>query len=322
MKCIWEGRHKEHNTIPLEKSKDFIKTSLETNVTIIENDLPLLQNIAQQAMEKVNKTQSAKEQVRETVRKCFNLVRTALDEKEKELLYEIEGAQLGEDDLSQYISNTQSALYDLPSTVTAGKALLGRWNSSIIALDDIHIATSIAESVKKISSIKSSFNKLYQYETVIDSNNFKNEIKDIIQSLNALKGVDSKRISVIEPKGLRINAVGPFSVAFEWDEDDLDTDKYIVAMQKEGEMWDPNSSIECTDNRITLVTLEPDTLYKFSVRAKRGTIISKWSDALTVKTLSVTVENITTTLKEHCCDVEACIKSLEYMSALTKMCNF
>lgn len=235
---------------------------------------------------------------------------------------EIEGAQLGEDDLSQYISNTQSALYDLPSTLTAGKTLLGRWNNSIITPDDIHIATSVAEKVKKISSIKSSFNKLYQYETVIDSNNFKNEIEGIIHSLSTVKGVDSKRISVIEPKGLRINTVGPFSVAFEWDEDELDTNKYIVAMQKEGEMWDPNSSIECTDNRITLATLEPDTLYKFSVRAKRGTTVSKWSDALTVKTLSVTVENITTTLKEHCCDVEACIKSLEYMSALTKKCNF
>ena len=50
--------------------------------------------------------------------------------------------------------------------------------------------------------------------------------------------------------------------------------------------------------------------------------MSKWSDALVVKTAPATVENVVARLREHQGDAELCRKALEQLEILGMECNY
>lgn len=315
--CKLEGKHRGHNVLTLEDSKDFIKATLKTSIETLEKDTHILEDINKEAGEEAERTQLMKEQAKECVHKQFSELRKLIVEKENAMMSEIENVQM-ESGIDSLASVLHGILGTLSSILTEGKTLLNGWNSTT-TIRAATMLTSIIKEVEKVKNTKNAYNETNRYEFFANLSDFEKGTKAICQSIETLNGVEFKK-TPYTPKCLRARNMGYFFVALEWSGGKLidKDDKYIVAVQKEGTMWDPNSLLECSENRLTITTLETDSTYKFSVMVKRGTTMSKWSDALTIKIPPVNIDSISKSLKGECDDVEICIKSLEQMKELTK----
>lgn len=317
MTCKWDGKHKRHNVISLEETKNFLKTNMETCIKTLENYGHILQDAPQKAKKELEKIQTKKEQVKELVKKQFDEVRKILKENEIRLLNSIDKIQFDEDKLTKCITESQDAFTPLSSAYQKAKSVLNTLCNAEITPEIARDVISIINCTRVTHDNLRSYNEICGYEMVISSNEFEKEVKTIIQSINIINEVKMNKVSTLIPKGLTSKSVGAFFVSLEWDKNEGD-EKYIIAMQKEGVSWDPNSSLECSDNKITLTSLERETTYKFSVMAKRGTFMSGWSDPLEVKTTIPTIiETIINNLRIQHIDPEVCVNNLEQTKELT-----
>lgn len=312
-----EGKHREHNVLPLDDSQDFVKTILEARIEALERDTHILEDVCKEARIEVERIQSTKKYVKERIHGRFNEIRELLKEKETVVMNAVENMQL-EKEVESLASESNRILESLSLMLTKGKSFLDGWGSVKMAPKVINMVSSIVSKTDLIKGIEDTCNKVCAYESFPEIDKFENEIKSISQSIEKLNRVEFKKIPYT-PKHLSFKNVGYFFVSLEWSENRLvnDDDKYIIAMNKDGTAWDPNSTFKCSDNKLSITTLEADTIYKFSVKIKRGELESRWSNVLKIKTPSASVESITESLKCGCNDVEICIKCLEKMNDLT-----
>lgn len=318
--CKWEGKHRGHNVIPIGTSKDFMKGKLKESIKANESDVQTLQDIMKKATDELEDIQTKKKQAKEQIKQKFNEVKSMLTEKEAGMMKAIEETRPWEEKFSQLINDTQNIIDDLSSKLTTGKALLEEnWDDKAALPDTTDRATFASKkgTAANITKIKETYNQIRDYETVLDSTEFENKMKGVVQSVNELKEITLNRILPI-PKDLTAKGVGPFFVLLGWTDKKQAKDcKYTVSIQNQKSSKDKPKFISSSKNSCTVDGLDPDTSYKFSVRVKRGVAESEWSDAIIVKTKSLTVEDITTALRDQCNDPLLCAKSLEHLITLT-----
>lgn len=319
--CKFEGKHRGHNVLSIETSKNFMKEKLESNIEAISGELHTLEELSRKAEEKVDEIATSKEEVRDLIQKNFDEIRRTLDEKEAQVLKNLEEIDLGDENVSVIISDIHNEIENLSETITSGNELLDEWDTKEITSD---YTTKIASIVNKFKGIeetkrlKSTFSEKLSYELLVKTDDFMDEAAGITQQIKGLTEVEFRKTYTTGPTNLSCNEVNPFFVSLEWDRNERD-DKYIVITRKEGEEWDHESSFECNENRTIIASLNSDTTYNFRIKAKRGTILSNWSDTLTAKTTPFTFENVALTLFTHCDNGDKVfISTLKQMEVLTE----
>lgn len=238
MKCKWDGKHKGHNTIPLRETKNMLKTNVEKCIKTLENNGRIIQNIQQKATKEMEKIQSKKEQAKKLVKQHFDEIRRVLEENESKMLNTIDEIQLDEDKFSKCIMEAQNTFASLSSTYQKAKSILTNMNTIDITGEIVSESISIVNGTSNMCDIGHLHKEIDEKEIFIDSIRLEKDVKTIIQLINTIREVKMKRVSTLCPKGLIAKGVGAFFVSLEWDKDE-DDEKYIVAMQKEGAMWDP-----------------------------------------------------------------------------------
>lgn len=317
--CKWDGKHKGHNVTTAEESGDFVKGILEASIGTIERELKSFQDIQERVPDGIDRIQSKKEQAKEFVKQHFDEIRRALDEKEIEMLKSIDGAVLGDEELEDLFVGAQNALDDLSSALVTGKFLLNEISSPEFLAGNAYKAISIENKAKEISRIKNACADALSFAISMESGPFEDDAKRVAQLVSSLSSISIKRVSTASPKSLSAKSVGPFFATLEWDrgeEQEQGDFKYVVSIQKGEEA----TCVECNANRCSITTLEPETVYVFKVRAKRGpTTMGEWSDSLTVKTTtSSTVESVLEILKGQWYDAEVYARALEEMMVLAR----
>ena len=323
MMCNTAGKHKGHNFLSLEGSKDFTTKTLRASIETIEIEAPTLRDILRGLEEDTDEYQAKIDEAMGQAKQRFSEIREALDRKEREVLEKIEGAQTEKERLAQLTTETQDILNDYQTTLETGISILYELESASITTDIAYRAVCITKKVKEIQRIKESYNSLHGYKTVVDTKDFEDETQKAMQLVNTINEIKIRGVPLACPKGLRVKDVGPFLVALEWDKDEeYDDGKYAISYQLETDTEGPKETMECTRNRTTIGILESSTAYKFSVAAKRNGVISEWSDALAVKTEPATVENMVAELKVHHDNARLCTKALEQLKILGRDGNY
>lgn len=298
-----------------------MKEKLESNIEATSGELRTLDDLLQKAEEKVDEIRISKGEVRDLIQKNFDEIRKALDEKEATMLKNVEEINLGDESVNDIIFDIHKEIDNFSEAISAGNELLDELDTKEITTTCTSKAASIINKLKdteEIRRLKSTLNEKLSYELLVRSDEFVRETAEIIQSTRDFPEVEFRKTYTIGPTNLSCEEVNPFFVSLEWDKNERD-DKYIVFVRKEGKEWSPEFSLECSENKAIMESLCPDTTYNFRVKAKRGTILSNWSDILTVKTTSFTFENVALTLFAHCDgDNKVCLKSLEQMKILTE----
>lgn len=317
--CKWDGKHKGHNVTTAEESGDFVKGILEASIGAIERELKSFQDIQERVPEGIDRIQSKKEQAKEFVKQHFDEIRRALDEKEIEMLKSIDEGVLGDEELEDLFVGAQNALDDLSSALVSGKALLNKISSQEFLAGNAYKAISIENKAKEISRIKNACADALSFAISMESGSFEDDAKRVAQLVSSLSSISIKRASTASPKNLSAKSVGPFFATLEWDRDEEQEQgdfKYVVSIQNGEE----TTCVECNANRFSIATLEPETVYVFKVRVKRGpTTMGEWSDGLTVKTAtSSTVESVLEILKDQWYDAEVYARALEEMMDFTR----
>ena len=294
-----------------------MKETLGTSIETIESEEQTLKDIEHETSEEIEISQRKVDETKKLVQEKFNELRELLDIKEKEILEKIEESQRSGEELNQLVSDTENVLDECQSTLEKGGTIFSEWGSTEITANVVDKAIHVVNEAKEIQRIKRVHANVCGYVTVADFRDFEEETKKIAQFIGSVPEVRVKRVPVTGPKGLRAKDVGPFFAVLKWDKDEeFDDGKYDVSLQKEGEVGDLKPSLECTGNEVTINTLKQNTTYKFRVRAKRGGVASEWSDELVVKTAVSTVENMVSSLREHCNDADICTRALEQLEIL------
>ena len=296
-----------------------MKETLGTSVETIERKEPVLKSIARESVKELECFQNKIGEAKEHDQRQFTELKEVMDRKETEIIGRIEEAQSDGEELSQVISDTESVLNECQTMLATGKTLLSEWESANFTAGVADKAISVVNEAKEIQRIERAYGEVHGHEAVADFRGLDEETEKITQLIGTVPAVRVRRIPTIGPKGLRAKEVGPFFVIIEWDKNpEFDDEEYAVSSQKEGEEGEPQSSLECTGNEVTISTLEPNTAYKIRVKAKRGEVTSEWSGALVVKTAVSTVEGMVSLLGERCHDAEVCAKALEQLKVLAR----
>lgn len=309
VECKCEGKHRGHRIVTLEESRDSIRANLERDIKALESESKILENAQASITSELNTLQETREHMKELIKQEFEKIREVLVIKENELITSIEERTECDDAITKTIVQAQKFLEKLGPILEGGKTLLEVWNFTDITPDIANNVFSIANTKNEIDKIRDDCEESI-CKNVIESEHFKKKIEDITDEVKNLKEVTIKRIPICGPRNLVSRDVKSFSVTLEWDKNKLD-DKYFIALQKEGTVYDPSSLIECTKNEYTLSSLEAGVRYMLSVRAMRGDVISKWANPLVIKTSSFTLQNLLKRLKERSSDSRICIETFK-----------
>ena len=150
MMCNTAGKHKGHNFLSLEGSKDFTTKTLRASIETIESEAPTLQDILRELAEDTDEYQAKTDEAMRQARQRFSEIREALDRKEREVLEKIEGAQTEKERLAQLTTDAQHILNDYQTTLETGISLLYELKSADITADITHRAVCIAREAKEI----------------------------------------------------------------------------------------------------------------------------------------------------------------------------
>ena len=172
-KCITKiegkgnGQHKNCDITFIENIKEEKKNKLKDNLTIMDNsykDLEESINEIKLLFEKINKT---KEELKLNIQKTFTKIRNTINEREDELLLEVDNIYNKEFFKEDLIKNCEKLPNKIKSLLEKGKSINNDWNDDNKLYSIINDCINIENNIKEINIMNDNVKK----------NNMNNEIK-------------------------------------------------------------------------------------------------------------------------------------------------
>lgn len=324
--CKLEGKHKKHNVLTINKSKDFIKTNLEDKMKTLKSESKDVECYPQEIEEELENIRTAKRNLMETITGQFNAIRKSLEEKEENILKMIDESYLKEDerDLNDLALSAENALENLSSRLSEGEDLLDKWGDTNTVLKAGDMLKPVDALLEENRKLKNFFDEICGCRIFVETAELSKDTNEIIKLINKPREFRVRRVPEHGPSNLLAKEIGPSYIALEWAKNGRYDKGYTIKIQKEGDNEpDPSSFIDTTENSYTAIKLEQNSTYKINVRAKRGNLVSNWSDPLTVKTTTATIENMTDALKVYCgVNAKICAEVLDHIEKLEDSCTF
>ena len=170
------GQHKNCDICKLEDIKSEKKNNLNENIKILEEFLNELKQSIKEIQILFEKMNENKEKLKIKIQKIFTKIRNSLNEREDELLSEVDNQF---NDLffnEELIKESQNLSNKVKTSLEKGKIIEKEWNDDNKLNSLIHDCINIEKIIKNISNIKESIEKCkYNKNIIIDFNPDKKE---------------------------------------------------------------------------------------------------------------------------------------------------
>lgn len=308
MTCKWEGKHKGHRISFIKTASNFIKEELKESIHILEKESQALVSISQKAEGTLIKNIRMKELTKKQVTEYFDKMSKILDEKRAEALAKVEEIHFGED--IELPFNAKTAIGRAYKSLKEGNGLLSKWDDDV-PVSTIDRAITVINESKILGSVKNTYVQLSSYDIDVNLNNIGDDANRILQEISNISSVRFINTHLCGPTGLTLKTVGYLFAIIEWEKSE-ENDKFVISVQKEDISKEREyMTFECNESRFVVTLLEPDTKYLVNVKVKRGSIESKWSDAIKFKTLPFETEKMLLNLNAHYEETIICTEALE-----------
>ena len=192
LKAKGKGQHKDCDICFIEDIKEEKKNKLEKNIKSLED---LIQNLDKSIKElKVvfEKINESKEQLKLNIQKIFTKIRNALNEREDELLKEVDNQYNNIFCNEDIIREGEKLPNEINISIEKGKAINNEWNDNKKLVELIYDCINIEEKIKKISLINENIKKYnLNKEEIIEFKSNK-VIDDFIKEIKTFGDVSKK----------------------------------------------------------------------------------------------------------------------------------
>ena len=202
------GQHKECDTCPIENIKEEKKSKLKENIKCLEelsNNLEELIKEIQVVNEEINKN---KEEIKMNVQKIFTKIRNALNDREDEILSDID-KKFGENFLNEEMIKESLKLPNkIKKNLEKGKSLDKDWTDNNKLSSLINSCINIEINIKNINIMndnlkKCKLNKNPKFDFLLEeesANDFIKRIKELGKRPSIIKELDSLILKKNEDK--------------------------------------------------------------------------------------------------------------------------
>ena len=179
------GQHKDCNVCVIQDVKEEKSNKLKDNLKYLEDISNNLNVSAKELKNLFDKFEDKKEEIKQKIQNVFTKMRCALNEREDELLQEIDNKYdyiLGKDDI---IKESEKLPDKIKSSLEKGKLIENDWNDNSKLSSLINICINIENHINKINIINSNIEKYKLNNGAnfvdfhIDEECFNNYIKEI-----------------------------------------------------------------------------------------------------------------------------------------------
>lgn len=324
-KCKLE-EHKDHSITLLEYSHGALKTILEKCVSDLEKYQSTAEEIPRRAETWLETAEGKVAEITDLIRKSFAEIREAVNKREDEILECIGERSARNDATAQLIQEAKELAEELPSIVECAKDLLSELDSRNPTVAIAEKALSAQEKTENWEKITEELKRLENCEMFTDTERFLREIERSVDDIFAIQDIPLKCVLRTTLSGLTAERVYSAYASLRW-ESDGQFDEYAVSMRKEGDEWSPGedgiihmSKKDCC--HCVVYPLDPETSYEFRVKGKSRGVESKWSEALSVRTVGRTiyieVESIVLEMRKKLSNPNMCIRFLDSIVGLSK----
>lgn len=310
----------------MEYSHGALKTILEKCVSDLEKYQSTAEEIPRRAETWLETAEGKVAEIADLIRKSFAEIREAVNKREDEILESIGERSARNDATAQLIQEAKELAEELPSIVEGAKDLLSELDSRNPTVAIAEKALSAQEKTENWEKITEELKRLENCEMFTDTERFLREIERSVDDIFAIQDVPLKCVLRTTLSGLTAERVYSAYASLRW-ESDGQFDEYAVSMRKEGDEWSPGedgiihmSKKDCC--HCVVYPLEPETSYEFRVKGKSRGVESKWSEALSVRTVGRTayleVESIVLEMRKKLSNPNMCIRFLDSIVGLSK----
>ena len=180
-----DGQHKDCNVCNIQNVKDEKKNKLKENIKALEELSNSFNNIFKELKENFENVEKNKEELKLKVQKAFTKIRTALNEREDELLADIDtlfGKRYFNEDV---IKKGEKLPKKIKVSLDKGKQIDKEWNNDNLA-SYINDCINIENNIKSINMIKESINNYKtNNKTKIEFRPDENNLNDFIKTINS-----------------------------------------------------------------------------------------------------------------------------------------
>ena len=183
LKAKGKGQHKDCDICFLEDIKEEKKSKLEINIKSLEDLYQNLDNSIKELKAVFDKINEDKEQLKLNIQKIFTKIRTAIDDREDELLKEVDNQYNNLFCKEDIIREGEKLPEKIRISIEKGKAINKEWNDNEKIEQLIYDCINIEDNIKKINLINENIKKCnLNKEEEIEFRNYKfddfiNEIK-------------------------------------------------------------------------------------------------------------------------------------------------
>ena len=195
LKAKGKGQHKDCDICFVEDIKEEKKNKLEKNIKSLEDLYNNLDNSIKELKAVFEKINESKEQLKLNIQKVFTKIRNAINEREDELLKEVDN-QYNNIFCNEDIIREGEKLPDkIKMSIEKGKAINNEWNDNKKLVQLIYDCINIEDNIKKINLINENIKKcnLNKEEIIEFSSNEK--IDDFINEIKTF-GELSKKLDI------------------------------------------------------------------------------------------------------------------------------
>ena len=177
-----KGEHSECNVCFLEDIKDMKKNKLKENLTILENLSKKFENLLNQLKIIFNKINDNKENLKLEIQKIFTKLRVALNEREDELILQVDEKfkEIYFDE--NIIKDSQKLPNKIKLSIEKGKNISKDWEDEKNLAININNCINIENNINKINEVTENMNKLNDTK-FMKINVSENEINKIIKMI-------------------------------------------------------------------------------------------------------------------------------------------
>ena len=184
------GKHSDCDVCKISEIEEEKKSKLKENIQNLEN---LSKNLEDSIKElKIIKNEGAenKENLKITIQKIFTKIRNEINERESELLLEVDKIN---DDFSlekEKINNFEKFPKILESSLNKGKLLENQWNENKLNFS-INICLNVEKSIKEINTFNDILKNNYNNKIIIKFEPEENEINPFLEKIQKFGNIYS-----------------------------------------------------------------------------------------------------------------------------------
>lgn len=315
--------HSGHKVIPIEEADSYLKALLDGCLVELKEKTPTLEEAPEKLYEKHEKDRSEIEKIKGIINECFIEARKALDEKEIEVLAELEclssNVESADDSLGVEL---QSFTETLHPTYLSATDLESQWDEVPISAEKANKVMSVSSTIKAAKELSKRLNARKGHKIQFGTDEFKEKIKGIVSTISGLELSVTETYMDSGPEDFAVDRIGVSFANLSWKKTKLDSE-YCVAVIKKGERekivgdeWTGRQTFVNIDNWHTVCQLRSNTEYLFRVKAKRNGAWSSWSEVASGKTNTLSIEAVVDDLSEVFWSKEACIDLCNLLTSL------